>query len=193
MSNENSAKNEKEKKPKRLGKIIFGVAIIILVGGAAGGGYFIADILGPQKEKAEEADKPKLVSKDGSPIESSTMKSATKSSLPAGLGSGLKATYYPLAEPFTSNLKDSESFAQMSLAIATYYDERVLANIQEHETAIRSAVLMTLAEQDSEVLSTAKGKEILQKLLTMAINKTLTEKSGFGGVDNVYFTSFVVQ
>ena len=193
MSNENSVENDTEKKPKKFRKILLGVAVILVIGGAATGGYFMAEALGPQKQAGEDADKPKLLSKDGSPVKSSITKNGSKSVLPAGSQSDLKATYYPLAEPFTSNLKDSDSFAQMSLAVATYYDERVLNNIQEHETAIRSAVLLTLAEQDSDALSTAHGKEILQQLLTRAINKTLTQKSGFGGVDNVYFISFVVQ
>ncbi|MFN3457950.1 MAG: flagellar basal body-associated FliL family protein, partial [Novosphingobium sp.] len=29
--------------------------------------------------------------------------------------------------------------------------------------------------------------------LTAAINKVLSENEGFGGVDNVYFKSFIVQ
>ena len=40
---------------------------------------------------------------------------------------------------------------------------------------------------------TAQGKDRLQKRLTAAINKVLTEEEGFGGVDQVYFKSFLVQ
>ena len=37
------------------------------------------------------------------------------------------------------------------------------------------------------------GKEKLQQRLTKAINEALEEREGFGGVDNVYFRSFIVQ
>jgi flagellar FliL protein len=40
---------------------------------------------------------------------------------------------------------------------------------------------------------TTDGKRQLQARLVKAINATLQQKEGFGGVGNVYFTSFVVQ
>jgi flagellar FliL protein len=58
---------------------------------------------------------------------------------------------------------------------------------------IRSAVLMTLADQDAMVISTPEGKKRLQKQLTTAINAVLKEKTGYAGVDDVYFTSFIIQ
>jgi flagellar FliL protein len=58
---------------------------------------------------------------------------------------------------------------------------------------IRSAVLMVLAEQDPAMLSTSQGKQMLQRRLSGAINGVLREKEGFGGIDNVYFTSLVIQ
>jgi flagellar FliL protein len=38
-----------------------------------------------------------------------------------------------------------------------------------------------------------EGKELLQKRLAAAINKVLTDEEGFGGVDNVYFRSLLIQ
>jgi flagellar FliL protein len=58
---------------------------------------------------------------------------------------------------------------------------------------IRSAILLTLSEQDGAVLSTPQGKHALQKQLARSINRVLREKEGFGGIDNVYFTNLVVQ
>lgn len=103
------------------------------------------------------------------------------------------ATYYPIEAPFTSNLKDSDAFAQLSIGVATYYDSRVIDNLRAHEPAVRSAVLMRLAEQDPDLVATEAGRTILQRELTQTINRVLREKTGFGGIDNVYFTSFVVQ
>src|SRR3546814_18779876 len=66
----------------------------------------------------------------------------------------------------------------------SYYDSRVLENIKQHEIAVRSAVLMRLADQDEAELSTPEGKERLQAELKKAVNGVLIEKAGFGGVED---------
>ena len=48
-------------------------------------------------------------------------------------------------------------------------------------------------QQDSFTISTPEGKLKLQQELKGAINSTLKQRTGFGGIDNVYFTSLVVQ
>ncbi len=65
--------------------------------------------------------------------------------------------------------------------------------LKKHELAIRSAVLVVLADTPEEDVFTPEGKERLQKRLTAAINQVLTDTEGFGGVDKVYFKSFLVQ
>ena len=50
-----------------------------------------------------------------------------------------------------------------------------------------------MAATSEEDLASIRGKEELQKRLTKAINETLEEREGFGGVDSVYFRSFIVQ
>ena len=42
-------------------------------------------------------------------------------------------------------------------------------------------------------LETLEGKEQLKGEIKKVINNTLVEKTGFAGVEDVYFTSFVVQ
>src|SRR3546814_237511 len=80
-----------------------------------------------------------------------------------------------------------------SISLSTYYDGRMIGNVQRQMTPIRSAVLMVLAEQDPALISTSHGKQQLQRQITAAINQVLRDKEGFGGVDNVYFTSMVIQ
>ncbi|WP_176596683.1 MULTISPECIES: flagellar basal body-associated FliL family protein [Sphingobium] len=104
-----------------------------------------------------------------------------------------QATYFQLQTPFTSNMSDTDAFAQISIAISTYYDIRVVEAIKAHEMAIRSQVLMMLAEQPVEALSTPEGKRALQSKIKAIINDILKQKTGYGGVDNVYFTNFVIQ
>ena len=54
-------------------------------------------------------------------------------------------------------------------------------------------MLETLAQQDAEFLNTPQGKMALRKALKIAINNVLERREGFGGVDDVYFTSLVIQ
>jgi flagellar FliL protein len=164
---------------KRLG--MAAIMLVMLGGGGLVIGYFAANGFHADARSSQQLSKPKLANLNGNKQK------------PRFKESEYEATYYAIEEPFTSNLKRSSSFAQLSLSVATYYDRQVLDNIASHETAIRSAILLTLAEQELEPLGTQQGKRALQKSLTDAINGVLKEKTGFGGVNNVYFTSFVVQ
>ena len=104
-----------------------------------------------------------------------------------------EVTYYPITDAFTTNLADGSGFLQVGISLSTFYDGKVINNIKRQQVPIRSAVLMVLAEQDPALLSTSQGKQQLQRQLTNAINDVLREKEGFGGVDDVYFTSLVIQ
>jgi len=104
-----------------------------------------------------------------------------------------QATYFQLQAPFTSNMADTDSFAQIAVAVSTYYDMRVIEAVKTHEMAIRSGVLMMLAQQPEEMLVTPKGKQTLQVKIKTIINDVLKQKTGYGGIDNVYFTNFVIQ
>ena len=69
----------------------------------------------------------------------------------------------------------------------------VLDKLNANDIAIRSAVLMTLGDQDPNTITSAAGKKALQRALKDAINTVLVNREGFGGVDDVYFTSFIIQ
>jgi flagellar FliL protein len=108
-------------------------------------------------------------------------------------GSEYRTAYYVFAEDFTSNLKNSDGLIQVSLAASTRRDGRVLMWMKKHELAIRSSMLAVLADTPEEDVYTLAGKEHMQKRLTDTINKVLTEREGFGGIDSVYFKTFLVQ
>jgi flagellar FliL protein len=102
-------------------------------------------------------------------------------------------TYYQMPAPYTSNLADTDSLVQVAMAVSTFYDARVTDALKTHELAIRSAILMQLSQESGAELSTPQGKVALQGRLTALINKILREKTGYSGVDNVYFTNFIIQ
>ncbi len=107
--------------------------------------------------------------------------------------SAYQATYFQMPQAYTSNLADSDALVQVAFAVSTFYDARVTDAVKTHEMAIRSAILMMLAQEQEQVIATPEGKQVLQRKLTQLINRILKEKTGYSGVDNVYFTNFVIQ
>ena len=164
-----------KKKGGKLKLILIGVVGIGLLGGGgvAAGMYFGGHGKGP----AEDPNKPKLVLREH-----------------GGEGAHqYQASYYPLEQTFTSNLRDSDGFVQVGIGVSTFYDQKVLDNLKTNEMPIRSAVLLTLADQDASVITSPDGKKALQRALKKAINDVLVNREGFGGIDDVYFTSFIIQ
>jgi len=192
---------------KKKGKLMLFVVLPLLLAGLGGGGFYAwkSGMLNASGAQAAEAHGPQLVPKDQQKRASITKDGeghgegggeASHGGMPTPEGSGgdkYASSYYPLEKEFTSNLQDSVHFIQVGIAVSTQYDDRVLENIKTHEIAIRSAVLMALGETTEDQVFTAQGKVQIQKRLTDAINAVLKEKEGFGGVGNVYFTTFIVQ
>ncbi len=102
-------------------------------------------------------------------------------------------SYFEFPGNFTTNLRGSRRFAQMSVALATQYDKKVIENVQKHEVAIRAEVLALLAEQTEADVIGVDNRKKLQVLIRDAINKLLNERVSFGGVEDVYITALVLQ
>lgn len=181
MSDEATDSPKKKKKGKK--KLLL-LLLVLILAGAGGAAWFVFQPGATEAKAAVDPDMPQLVKKGSKPVEGDEKKSE---------GSPYETSYFALEKEFTSNLRDSVHFVQVGIAVGTPYDERVIQNVQRHELAVRSAVLLTLAETDEEQVFTAEGKKLLQKRLAKAINETLREKEGFGGIGNVYFTNFIVQ
>ena len=90
-------------------------------------------------------------------------------------------------------LKDQKKFLQLSVGVSTQYDEQVMANVESHQLALRSEILTIMSEFSSEDISGRDGKYKLAESLRDGINEVLMKVEGFGGIENVHFTSFVVQ
>jgi flagellar FliL protein len=192
------AKGDAPKKKGGKGKlIVFVLLAVLLAGGGTVGGLWAAGMLGGAKGAIAEG--PKLVPKseqkrpgaDGKEGEAATSGGAKP---PSGSGGDKYASnYYALDKDFTSNLRDSPHYVQIGIAVSTPYDDSVIENLKTNEIAVRSAVLMALGDATEEEVTTGDGKKHLAQRLVQAINATLKQKEGFGGISNVYFTNFVVQ
>ncbi len=180
MSTEKQPKKRSKKK-----KILLPAIAILLAGAFGGGGYVYANsVSGPPAE--EKPDLPKLVLKDGGEVEAPANGKVTHPDK-------YKVTYHPIEKTFTTNLRDDSGFAQVDMAVSTLYDETVIEALTDHDIAVRNAIVLELANTDGLELETVAGKEALADRLRDRINKTLAEKTGFGGIDEVYFTKLVLQ
>ncbi len=68
-----------------------------------------------------------------------------------------------------------------------------MVNVESHQLALRSEILGTMSDFTAEAISSREGKAELAESLKNGINKVLEGVEGFGGVENVHFTSFVLQ
>lgn len=187
-------------KKKKGGKMILIAVAVLVLGGIGGGGFYAysAGLIGGG-QKQVVASGPKLVPKSeqkrvSGSGEGADAAAAAGNAPPAGTGGDKYASnYYALDKEFTSNLQDSVHFIQVGIAMSTPYDDTVIQNVKTNEIAVRSAILMALGDTTEDQVFTTDGKKKLTLRLVKAINDTLKEKEGFGGIGNVYFTNFVVQ
>lgn len=190
--------------PKKRKKLIIGAVIGLgLIAAGATTGVYLAGGIASKTPKIDPL-RPMLVERSKEPAPPAEAGAEAEPLLKEGTVSvkhdgvpvdprKYEVTYVSLEQSFTANLADGAGFVQLGLSLATYYDGRVVQNIQRQSVPIRSAVLMVLSQQDAAALSTPQGKQLLQRDLTAAINQVLREKEGFGGVENVYFSNLVIQ
>lgn len=193
-----SSKKTSEDAPKKKGKglIVKLVLGIVLVAAGGGGAFALVQTGMIGGKHGEEDNKPKLVRKGETdpyaPAPAKGEEGGAELVYGEG-GSKYRTAYYRFPEEFTSNLRSSEGLVQMSLAASTRYDGRVVMWLREHQLAIRSRLLVEIANTSANEVETPDGKARLQKRLTAAINDVLETSEGFGGVDNVHFLTFIVQ
>jgi flagellar protein FliL len=171
VSDEKDAKAPKKKKGL-IGKMMPVLIGLVLGAGGVGGGLYAVK---PEAFKA-------------APAKSKKAEAAHEEE-----GEEKESKYFALSQPFTSNLKDSQQFVQLSISLGTYRDEAFVETLKTHEMALRSAALLTIADQTYDQVATSEGKAALAAKLKDVLNKALKERGAAPGIDTVYFTGFVVQ
>lgn len=103
------------------------------------------------------------------------------------------ALYLPL-RPLVVNFseKGPARFLQVELQVMAR-DQAVLSAVETHMPAIRNDILFLLGSQTYDTVSTREGKEALRLQILQAIQRILEQNQFVTGVENVYFTSFVMQ
>ncbi|MEZ5456997.1 MAG: flagellar basal body-associated FliL family protein [Lysobacteraceae bacterium] len=158
------------------GKPIVLILIVLIVGLAAGGGgaYFMVG------GKAKPADAEHSDSHDEEEDEDS--------------GHSKPAQYLALEPAFVVNLADEGGtrYLQAEVQVMTR-KPAVLENVKTHTPAIRNALLMLFAQKTQADLRNKEGREQLQAAALEEVNRVLKEETGKGGVEAIFFMSFVTQ
>lgn len=178
----------KKKKPILL---IVGVvvgAIVVMVSVAFGTLYFS----GFYEKKAELAAMDKLEE-----LEAAATKA--KDEAPAKLkkeapeATRFEKNYFQIDKELMTNITGSKKVMVVQMAVMTHYDTRVFDNIKKHEFALRSAMLDVMRQTTEAETTKPEFRKELALRLKDVMNAMLEQYEDFGGIEEVMFTSFVMQ
>jgi flagellar FliL protein len=185
---EEGAEAPKKKKPILLIAGIAVLAIVLLVGVAFGTLYFS----GYYEKKAELAAMDKLEE-----LEAAATKA--KDEAPAKLkkeapeATRFEKNYFQVEKELMTNITGSKKVMVVQIAVMTHYDSRVFDNIKKHEFALRSAMLDLMRQTTEAEANKPEFRKELAIKLKDTMNALLEEYEDFGGIEEVMFTSFVMQ
>lgn len=153
--------------PKKKSKLPLILAIVVLLLAAGGGAAYYFMFMGqPTEEDAEgeQAEAPP------------------------------QPLYHSLEPAFVANLAgpDSSRYLQIEVDVMAYSQEAIDA-VQQHDPAIRNSLMLLFGSQRAEPLQERAGKEALQQGVLEAINEILVERANGAVIEEVYFSSFVMQ
>jgi len=102
--------------------------------------------------------------------------------------------YIKLGDPFIVNFMagDQIRYLQVSIEVMSR-DPDVQKDIETHMPVIRNNLVMLFSGLDFETISTVEGKQKIREQALKAVQKILEEQTGYKGVEDLYFTSFVMQ
>ena len=184
---------EKKSKGGLIKIILFALGGIMLVVMGLGVGYFVFGSSQPDpseeietiiERKMEEAEAAKSAADNSSPQKVSKETPEQENFI---------TIYYEFPGTFTTNLRGSRKMLQIGIGVSTQYDDTVMMNVEAHELALRSTVLGVLSEFGEEDVQGTNGKAALASALKEGINSKLIFLENFGGVEEVLFTSFVIN
>ena len=188
--------NNRPKKSRGILKILgFAAGGLFLVGAGLGAGFFMFGSNQPDpseeieqiiERKMVEAEEKKAADEKAAEGESKVAKETPEVKT-------FMTTYFEFPGTFTTNLMNSRKFLQVGLGVSTQYDDEVMGNVEAHQLGLRSEILNTISEFSEADIQGKAGREQLAKALTESINQKLIALEDFGGIQEVHFTSFVLQ
>jgi flagellar FliL protein len=102
--------------------------------------------------------------------------------------------YVAIDPPFTVNLQGAGPTRYLQTSVeALTRDPGVETALRRHLPVIRNSLLMLFSSKEARDLATLEGKESLRAAALESIQKVLQTETGQANVEDVFFTSFVMQ
>ncbi|NBO01409.1 MAG: hypothetical protein EB096_04810 [Betaproteobacteria bacterium] len=181
---------EEPKKKKPIVKILLIVvgAIVLMVGVMFAtlffSGYF--------EKKAELAAQDKLEELEAA-ASKAKIEAPSKIKKEAPEATRFEKNYLQLDKELMTNITGSKKVMVVQLALMTHYDNRVFDNVKKHEFALRSAMLDVMRQTTEADVTKPDFRKDLAAKLKDVLNELLEKFEDFGGIEDVFFTSFVMQ
>lgn len=173
--------------------LIFGGGGLVLIIIGLGVGYLVFGSAQPDpSEQIEEIIERKMQEKEDAAANEDNG-SPQKQSKDAPEEEVFATIYHEFPGTFTTNLQGSRKMLQIGVGVSTQYDDKVMVNVESHQLALRSVILGVISEFTEEDVKGQVGRDALAAGLRVGINEKLEALEGFGGVEEVHFTSFVLQ
>ena len=184
---------EGKKKSPLVKIIIFAVAGIVVLAGTIVGTMFLTGFFDRKDIHEMEKRLAELEAKANEGKEDDKEKGPQKVAKESPELTRFENSYMELEKPLVSNLTGTRKVIQVNLSIMTHYDERVFKNVKKHEPALRSAALDVMRQSTESDLGSPDFRKNLAAKIRDELNAVLTKYEDFGGIEEVFFTSFVIQ
>jgi flagellar FliL protein len=173
---------------------IFGGGGLLMVGiGIAAGWLIFGNAQPDPSEEIEEIIERKMQEREEAEEMEADNATPSKQSKATPEEEMFETIYHEFAGTFTTNLAGSRKMLQVGIGVSTQYDDTVMVNVDAHQLALRSIILGVISDFSEDQVRGGEGRELLADALRDAINAKLEELENFGGVEDVHFTSFVLQ
>ena len=195
MADEELEAGEGGKKSSILSYILIGVGVIVALSiTILATMYFVGYFDPDSAERIEETvQQLEMDAEEARARAEELAKGPSKETLDSPELTRFENTYMEIERPLVANIINSRKVMQVKVAIMTHYDDRVVANMEKHEFAIRSEMLDVMRKIDETRISEPNFRSDLAEQLKLAVNSVLERYEDFGGVEEVMFTEFVVQ
>lgn len=179
----------KKKKPILLIAVI-ALSVILLVVSVVFGTLFMS---GYFAHKSEAAAHEKIDELDKAAEDARAMPDGPSKVKKEAEATRFENTYLQIDKEFMTNITSSKKVMVVQIAVMTHYDARVFDNVKKHEFAIRSAILDVMRQSTEADTARPDFRTELAAKIKVVMNEMLMKYEDFGGIEDVFFTSFVMQ
>jgi flagellar protein FliL len=191
QATEEVVESEPKKKKPILLILVIAMGVIILVMSVMFGTLYFSGFF-EHKSEAAAHEKVDELEKEAEDAHSATPEGPTKVKKEAE-ATRFENTYLQIDKEFMTNITNSKKVMVVQIAVMTHYDSRVFDNVKKHEFAIRSAVLDVMRQSTEADIAKPEFRTDLAAKIKDVMNEMLMKYEDFGGIEDVFFTSFVMQ